>query len=179
MEKEYKQPSKFQRDWQGHYPVILIYLTLVIACVVVGKETNWQFFGFLMYALLAIGIMYLLCFLPWYFISLKEDSLSSGFKTSTRGISLILGLTCAFLLMFKTWGDWHLGSSTDDSTTDTTTETTDTTTDEDNNEDIIVYVSKAGKYHKKTCKYYHKGMKEMTLSEAVNAGIIPGQCCNR
>ena len=74
MENEYKQPSKFQRDWQGHYPLILIYLTLVIACVIVGKETNWQFFGFMMYALLAVGILYLLCFLPWYFISLKEIS---------------------------------------------------------------------------------------------------------
>ena len=49
MENENKHPSKFQRDWQDHYPVILIYLTLVIACVFVGKETNWQFFGFLMY----------------------------------------------------------------------------------------------------------------------------------
>ena len=179
MENENKQPSKLQRDWRGHYPVILIYLTLVIACVIVGKETNWQFFGFMMYALLAVGILYLLCFLPWYFISLKEDSLSSGLKTSFRGISLILGLTCAFLLMFKTWGDWNLGSSTDNSTADTTTDTTDTTTDEKRNEDIIVYVSKAGKYHKKTCKYYHDGMKKMALSEAEDAGIVPAKCCNK
>ena len=179
MENDYKKTSRFQRDWQGHYPVILIYLTLVIACVVVGKETNWQFFGFLMYALLAVGILYLLCFLPWYFTSLKEDSLSSGFKTSTRGVSLILGLTCAFLLMFKTWGDWNLGTDTDKSTTDKIMEITDTTTVEKSNEDIIVYVSKAGKYHKKTCKYYHDGMKKMTLSEAEDAGIVPGQCCNK
>ena len=173
MENEYKQPSKFQRDWQGHYPVILIYLTLVIACVIVGKETNWQFFGFLMYALLAVGILYLLCFLPWYFISLKEDSLSSGFKTSTRGISLILGLTCAFLLMFKTWGDWHLNG-------DTTpiVPLVKTTTTEVDYEKRTVYVSGKGKYHESTCRYARENMLKMTAREAEDAGKKPGQCCH-
>ena len=174
MENEYKQPSRFQRDWQGHYPVILIYLTLVIACVIVGKETNWQFFGFLMYALLAVGILYLLCFLPWYFISLKEDSLSSGFKTSTRGISLILGLTCAFLLIFKTWGDWNLNGETTP-----IVPLVKTTTTEDDYEKRTVYISSKGKYHESTCRYANENMQKMTAREAEDAGKVPGKCCHK
>ena len=96
MENENKKTSKFQRDWQGHYPVIIIYLCLVIACVAVGKVTEWKAFGFLLYVLLAIGILYLLTFLPWYFTSLKANTISSGLKTTTRGVSLILGVVCAF-----------------------------------------------------------------------------------
>lgn len=152
-----KETTQFRNDLKNHYPVILIYLSLVCACFIIGWVTHWAFFGFLFYALLAVGILYLLCFLPRYFISLKEDNLSYGFKTSARGISLIMGITCAFLLLFSTWGDWHLGSGGNTS---------------------YVYVSKAGKYHKKTCKFYHDGMKKMTLSEAENDGYVPANCCN-
>lgn len=158
MENGKKETTQFRNDLKNHYPVILIYLSLVCACFIIGKVTNWAFFGFLFYALLAVGILYLLCFLPRYFISLKEDKLSTGFKTSVRGISLVVGITCAFLLMFSTWDNWHLGSGGDT---------------------IYVYVSKAGKYHKKTCKYYHDGMEKKTLSEAEDEGIVPAKCCNK
>ncbi len=154
MENMEKETTRFRNDLKNHYPVILIYLSLVCACFIIGWVTHWAFFGFLFYALLTVGILYLLCFLPRYFISLKEDKLSSGFKTSVRGISLIMGITCAFLLMYSSWGNWHFGDTR------------------------YVYVSNAGKYHKKTCKYYHEGMKKRTLSEAEDEGIVPAKCCN-
>lgn len=182
MENNQNEPSKFQRDWQSHYPVIIIYLFLVIACVVVGKVTNWTFFGFLLYALLAVGLFYLLCFLPWYFTSLKEGSISQGLKTSIRGVSLIIGLTSAFLLLYQTWGDWSLG--TDSSLIAPILKTGSFQgsdiggTNEHDSLEGYVRVSKTGKYHELSCRYAREDMQLMTLQEAIDSNKVPGKCCH-
>lgn len=186
MENNKKEPSKFQRDWQNHYPVIIIYLFLVIACVVVGKVTNWKFFGFLLYALLAVGLFYLLCFLPWYFTSLKKDSISSGVKTSTRGVSLILGVTSAFLLLYQTWGNWSLGENSSIITplvntangSESISGSMDDSDYSDDPLDRYVRVSKSGKYHELNCRHARKDMQKMTCREAIELNKTPCKVCH-
>jgi len=166
--------TKFKQDLMGHYPYVLIYLSLVISISIVGYVTNWIILTKLLYLLLAGGILYFLCFLPWYFVHLNHDKLAPGLGTAIKGVSVICGVTCAFVFLYFSWSRTSQPSSLFMLSSPTLNE-------EEANEDETEYVmvTKSGKYHRigASCLITAKDPQKMEKKRAIMQDKLPCKKC--
>lgn len=172
--------------WQNHYPVIIIFIVLTVACGVVGFITKWVVFCYAFYLLITIGIVYLLWILPWFLLSKKKD-INEGVLTALKGSSAIIAMTCSILFLYFNWSD-TIGKRPEDeiglsmikeNVPDSNYPIKSANINDNDDLDRLVYVSKSKKYHELWCGNANENMQLMTCQEAILKGIKPCKNCHR